>query len=141
VLARRARAAGRLWREGRVQWIATTGGVGRFAPSEGEVARALLVREGIDPARVVAETRSRTTFENLVGVRPALRARGVRSVLVVSDGYHLARGVRMARDLGFAAWGVAAEGPARVWLARDPRRVWGEAWLLVGYSVGRTGVE
>jgi uncharacterized SAM-binding protein YcdF (DUF218 family) len=133
-LARRTHAGGQLLLHGRVHWIATTGGVGRFAPAESEVARAYLIREmNIDSNKILLESLSHTTWENLVYIRDTLRAHGIQRVFIVSDGYHLARGVRMARDLGFDAWGVAADGSIVQSLQDHPGRWQKEAALLMFY--------
>jgi uncharacterized SAM-binding protein YcdF (DUF218 family) len=142
VLARRTRAAGRLYQEGRVRWVATTGGTGRHAPTEGDAAGKLLVDEGlVDAEHIVVENRSRTTLENLMYLRPALLARGVRSLFVVSDGYHLARGVRMAQDLGFVAAGIAANGSVLDSVLHAPDHWLGEARLLMIYALARPAVR
>jgi uncharacterized SAM-binding protein YcdF (DUF218 family) len=135
-LVRRANAAHEVFRAGRVRWIVTTGGVGDHPPAEGEASRAWLEAHGVAPDRIVVENRSHTTWENLALAAPDLRARGIRRLIVVSDGYHLARGVRIARDLGFEAWGESADGPPRHVITRDPSRWFGEAALYLGYSLG-----
>ena len=134
-LERRIRAAHSLFVARRARWIVTTGGVGRTPPAEGESSRAWLEAHGVARDRIVVENRSHTTFENLSFAAPAMRARGIRTVVVVSDGYHLARGVRMARDLGFDASGESADGPPRRVITRDPRRWFGEAMLFLGYAL------
>lgn len=142
VLARRTRAAGRLYQQRRVRWVGTTGGTGRNPPTEGEAAGKLLVNEGlVDVDHVVVENRSRTTFENLAYLRPSLLARGVRSIFVVSDGYHLARAVRMARDLGFIAAGIAANGSVIDSVLHAPDHWLGEARLLMVYALARPAVR
>ncbi len=135
-LQRRLRAALALYGAGRVEYVVTTGGLGQHAPAEGDASRAWLVARGVPMARIVVENRSHTTWQNLALAAPAVRARGIRRVLIVSDGYHLARGVKMARDLGFDAWGVSADGPPRGVIARDPARWLGESALFLGYSLG-----
>ncbi|MEI8254143.1 MAG: YdcF family protein [Deltaproteobacteria bacterium] len=135
-LQRRLRAVLAVYLAGRVRYAVTTGGPGRHPPAEGDASRAWLVARGVPPADIVVENRSHTTWQNLAMAAPAMRARGTRRVMVVSDGYHLARGVRMARDLGFEAWGVSADGPPRGVIARDPARWFGEATLYLAYSLG-----
>ncbi len=48
---------------------------------------------------------------------------GVRSLLVVSQGYHLPRALYLARHAGIDAWGVPSCGARRSWLrSRADRR-------------------
>jgi uncharacterized SAM-binding protein YcdF (DUF218 family) len=145
VLAQRARAGARLLREGRVRWVVTTGGTGARPPAEGEVGRRVVLEALRDvpgaEEHVLAEMASHTTLDNLRFAREILRAHGVRSVLVVSNGYHLARAVRMARDQGFEAWGVGADGPP--WeSARHQQTHWfREARLLWTYALSRPALR
>ena len=135
-LQRRLRAVADVFDARRVQWVVTTGGLGRFAPTEGDVSHDWLVAHGVPSERIVVENRSHTTWENLSLAADAMRVRRIRRVLIVSDGYHLARGVRMARELGFDAWGVSADGAPRDVITRDPARWFGEAALYLGYALG-----
>lgn len=138
VLARRARRAAELFREGRVRGVVTTGGVGRTQPSEGEATRRYLVgEEHVAPEAIEVESSSHTTHENLHLARPLLERRGWRTVLVVTDGYHLARAVAIARDLGLRAWGVPAEGSIAQSFAHNPRRRLSEPWLLLLHVFAR----
>lgn len=141
VLERRLRATLELYQQGRVRWVATTGGVGRGAKEhplpEGLVSARWLVRHGVDPARVLVEDRSRNTVENLRYLRPQLRAHEINSALIVSDGYHLGRAVTLARDAGLRAWGVACDGGVERSLAREPSRRYSEAQWLFLYALVR----
>jgi uncharacterized SAM-binding protein YcdF (DUF218 family) len=141
VFERRLRAALALFQRGSVGWIATTGGVGRGArgPSlaEGEAGARWLARHGVARDRLLVEDRSRNTLENVRYLAPALRARGLSRALVVSDGYHLARGVTLARDAGLRAEGVACDGDVATSLAREPARRWSEARWLWLYALTR----
>ncbi|MDP3274033.1 MAG: YdcF family protein [Deltaproteobacteria bacterium] len=140
-LERRLRAGLALYTQGRVRYLATTGGVGRGHQTqplaEGLVAARWLVRHGVPERAVLREERSHNTVENLRWIRPILRARGLSSALIVSDGYHLARALTIARDTGLVAEGVACDGSIASSLAREPARHLSEArWLLL-YAVTR----
>jgi len=87
-LSRRARHAARLYGEGRAPWVVTTGGFGEFGAAEGEVARDVLVAEGVPRSRILVEDASTSTEEN---ARFAKERFGGRRVLVVTDDYHVLR--------------------------------------------------
>jgi len=72
--------------------IITTGGAGgdpRF--TEGGVGRDYLIQRGVAAAKIVAETQSQTTYENVRAAAQILRQRGARTCIAASDGFHLYR--------------------------------------------------
>lgn len=88
-----------------------TGGQGGNEPcAESLAARNALVRQGIDPARIFAEDKSRNTRENLKYAMEVAQAHGLGTeVVIVSQSFHLYRAVRLAESAGFKAYGLAAE--------------------------------
>ena len=89
------------------QGFADTIVVTELAPAS-EGARKYLIAGGVPAHVVLLEDRSTTTWENLRFAAEVARERGVRSVIVVSCGFHLYRATRMARELGFEAQAAAA---------------------------------
>src|SRR5262249_2137874 len=79
----------------RVQFILVTGaGVG------GDDARRLAreaIARGADPERILMETASTTTRENLLFVAPIIRGRGWRRVILVTSRLHMPRALHTAR--------------------------------------------
>nr|MBA2754425.1 YdcF family protein [Chloroflexia bacterium] len=83
-------------------------------------------------------TRGRDTWESLRGVDVILDDRGLSRILLVSDGFHLLRSERMARDLGFEAYSSAApDSPIRPNTGREFGFVVREAVALAAHVVGR----
>ncbi len=64
--------------------------------TEAAVMRDLLVRRGVDPARIVLEPEARTTVENFVCAAPILRARGASRVALVTERWHMTRSSLLA---------------------------------------------
>ena len=94
-LIRRTNHAIQLWKEGRVQSIILTGGVGRYPPSEAEVAADIAANAGVPRAALIVEQHSTTTAENAafsVAMKPEMAG---WSVVVTSDGYHCWRCKRL----------------------------------------------
>ncbi len=116
-----------LYRAGGVALVVVSGGVGRGDhASEGAVGRAYLARLGVPPARLLAETRSHTTLENLEFSRPLLRG----PVTLVTDEVHAPRALALARALGLDA------DVSSVRLSRpDPRYQLREKLALLAYTV------
>lgn len=103
--------------------------LGGGMPSEAEAGAAWLVAAGIAPGRILTETRSRHTLENLREFRDAVPE--ASAILLVTSRSHLARAVAMAEGFGLAVRPVAADDPVLL------RRLPVEAFLLHWYLVGR----
>lgn len=88
--------------------IITSGGQGSDEPwPEGEAMRDYLLSKGVDPARVVAETESRNTEENLRFSRKLLKDPSAQ-VVVATSSYHVFRAALLTRTLGMRAHVVGA---------------------------------
>ncbi len=95
-----------LYQRGIAPVVITTGGFGpdpKF--SEGGVGRDYLSRRGIPDASLIAETQSDDTAESADRVAAILRANGWRSVVAVSDAYHLFRVKQFLARKGVKAYG------------------------------------
>jgi uncharacterized SAM-binding protein YcdF (DUF218 family) len=141
VFAARIDHAVALVRDGRVERIVFTGGVGagdRLA--ESEAARRYALRAGVPDQKIAVETRSTITYENLVEARALLAAEPGLRVLIVSDPLHLRRAVTMARDLGLDAHPAPTPTTRyRSWRTRAPflaREVWFHTLYLVQRPFG-----
>lgn len=78
--------------------VIVSGGQGRDEEmSEGEYMRQGLIARGIAPERILVESKSRNTYENLKFSRQ-LVSDASASVAVVSNDYHLFRGMALARS-------------------------------------------
>ncbi len=89
-LARRCQRAVQLWHQGKVTSIICTGGVGDHPPSEASVAAAMARDLGVPSEAIFLEDRSTTTEEN-ARFAAALYGDKIKSVLVVSDSFHVLR--------------------------------------------------
>jgi uncharacterized SAM-binding protein YcdF (DUF218 family) len=93
-----------LFRRGLVRYLILTGG-GRDDPTQPEAAAGVryLLAKGLPANRVLFETRSWTTPENLCFAAAVGTANGLRSYAIVSDPLHLARAMQYAADLNLNA--------------------------------------
>lgn len=132
VLRERANHAISLYRAGKVHWIVCTGGSRRSGfPSEAEVACQYAVRQEVAADRVLVETRSKTTEENLLYAQGLTKAVGIRSVALVSDDLHMRRAMMLARRLGLVAQ-PAPTPTSRFRTARATLGFWmRESWLTL----------
>jgi uncharacterized SAM-binding protein YcdF (DUF218 family) len=63
--------------------------------------RDFTVRLGVDPADILVEDRSLTTYENTLQSAEILRARGVQRIALVTDATHMYRASRCFDRQGF----------------------------------------
>ncbi len=102
-----------LYHSGLAPFIICTGGLGTYAPAESRAAATLAMRHGVPSHALLLEETSTNTWQNVGNAARLCRAHGFRSVVVVSDPYHLWRARR-----NFAAMGITAY-PSPT-LNRDP---------------------
>src|SRR5436190_22044245 len=81
-----------LYTKGFAHAIITTGGYGPDPNfSEAQVSTNYLVQRGVEIAKIVTEQGSGTTYDSIRAASNLIHAKGWKSVLVVSDGFHLFR--------------------------------------------------
>jgi len=109
VFEERIRHAIFLYQSGYAPRLIFTGGFGgskaRFA--ESQVARNYALRQGVPASVILIETRSRTTKQNLLEAKQLMAEEGIAQVIVVSDPLHMARALRLSRQLDIQARGSA----------------------------------
>lgn len=90
-----------LWRRGLAPRMILTGGSGvGDTTSEAETGKRYVMRRGVPEAAISLETNGRTTSESLHAVSVMMRDDKNRSVLLVSDPFHMLRLTILARRLG-----------------------------------------
>jgi len=94
-----------LYRQGYAPKLIFTGGFGgagaRF--SESQVARRYALKQEIPAKDILIENRSRTTRQNLVEAKRLMDAHGMHRAILVSDPLHMARALRLSKELGIDA--------------------------------------
>ena len=112
VFEERIRHGLELYQRGLAPRLIFTGGFGgsgaRFA--ESEVAKRYALRHDIPDEAILIETHSRSTRQNLLYARELMRGNGINTVILVSDPLHMARALRLSRELGIDA--VASATPS-----------------------------
>jgi uncharacterized SAM-binding protein YcdF (DUF218 family) len=96
-----------LYKRGLAPTLIFTGGYGgtgaRF--SESQVARRYALRQGVPDKAILIESLSRNTHDNLRQARMLMQQHKLHSVIIVSDPLHMARALRISRDLGIRSVG------------------------------------
>lgn len=94
-----------LYKSGRVKYLIFTGGIGNGdSKAESEVARLYADKQGIPLAKILTEQVSRITYENLYEANRIMKAANLQNALIVSDPLHMKRAMKIAEDIGMAAY-------------------------------------
>jgi SanA protein len=109
VLAARADRAIELYRAGKVKKILVTGDNGELSHNEVNPVGNYLLSHGIPKPDIFLDHAGFDTYSSMYRARDVF---DIRNVLIVSQPFHLARAVFIARQLGIAAAGVEASGEA-----------------------------
>jgi uncharacterized SAM-binding protein YcdF (DUF218 family) len=99
--------------------IVVTGGVGESGIAEAAVMEAIAVAHGVPASAIVLEARATRTLESARIVGALARAAGWRSVIVVSDPFHLWRSALLFRAEGLTVRTAGTDG--RYFSARSRR--------------------
>ena len=106
MLADRVRRAIALWRAGKVDRILVSGDHHRWAYDEPGTMRKALVRAGVPPQVVFEDHAGFDTWATMVRARSIF---GVRSAVVVTQGFHMARALYLADTAGLDATGLTSD--------------------------------
>ncbi len=119
-------------------YIMTTGGPGGDPSfTEGDVGRSYLIDRGIPAEAIIVENEGGSTAWSLSAASEILRRMGLRSCIIVSDGYHLFRVKRILRQEGFTVYGSPREAAD----LSGPRKWWLWFRQAVGYGLWKIGVR
>lgn len=129
----------RLWHEGLAPLLVFTGGA-PHSVAEAPAMAAGALELGVAPEALIVEAESRTTAENARLTAILLRDRGVQSIWVVSQPFHLRRGRRLFRQQGFEVRAQAQRSSLQYqrpdlawrWVARE-YLAWSAHFLLRDY--------
>ena len=124
-----------VWEEGLAPVIIVTGGKlpgDRF--TESEASRDYLVDRGVPEQAILLENEGNTSETSLEHAALIARENGIRSVLIVTDGFHLFRSRLIAERNGLDAVGVSvSDGPIDRWSVTEFEYVLRETAGVVAY--------
>lgn len=117
--------------------IMTTGGAGGDPDyTEGGVGRSYLVGKGVPSEAIIVETEGESTVYSIAASAEIMRRMGLRSVVVVSDGYHIYRVKKMLQARGLEVYGSPRPEPQRDGI----RERWRYVKQAIGYALWSLGV-
>lgn len=119
-------------------YIMTTGGPGGDPSfTEGGVGRSYLIDRGVPAEAVIVEEEGSSTAWSLTAAAEILRRMGLRSCIIVSDGYHIFRVKRILQQEGFTVYGSPREAGDQT----IPKQWWLCFRQAVGYGLWKIGVR
>ncbi len=125
-----------LYRKGYARTIITTGSYGPDLNfSEAQVSTKYLVGRGVDSSNIITDQGGGSTYDSIDAASGLLKAKGWKTALVVSDGFHLYRVRRMFTDKGIVAYtSPAPNSPIEV---ASSQRFWHSLREVVLFSAYR----
>ena len=127
-----------LYRRSLAPRVLTSGGAGGDPVfTEGGVGRSYLVGNGVPSEAIIVEPEAETTVQSMAAVAEIMRRMGLRTCILVSDGYHIFRAKQMLATQGFSVYGSPRPDPS----AEGARQWWLYARQSVGYLLWRVGIR
>ena len=118
--------------------IMTTGGAGGDPVfTEGGVGRSYLMGRGVPSEAIVVETEGESTVQSTAIAGETMGRMNLRSVIVVSDGYHIYRVKKMLQARGFRVFG----SPRKEHNPEPMHARWDYLKQAIGYLLWRAGVK
>jgi SanA protein len=125
-------AAAELWHAGKAKYLLVSGNrTGSY--DEPTAMRDGLIERGVPAGAIYRDFAGFRTLDSILRARSIF---GQRSLVIVSQGFHVARALFLARAAGIRAWGFEA-ATARSWLGWRERLVIAGSALLAYYDVWR----
>ena len=108
--------------------VITTGGAGGDPDyTEGGVGRSYLIEHNVPSEAIIVEPEGETTAHSIAAAGEIMQRMGLKSCILVSDGYHIFRAKKMLEFRGITVYGSPRQLSARAT---------GQWWLYVRQSVG-----
>ncbi len=105
VFRERINHAIQLYKEGSVEKLVFTGGVGLKSPTaEAIIAQQYAERRGVPTDDIIVEDQSRNTLTNLTNAAPILAENEIDSIILVSTPFHMRRALLIADTLDLDAY-------------------------------------
>lgn len=101
VLSDRLLRAVELYKMGIAPKIICTGGVGKHPPSEAQVSKEFLIKQGVTETDILYEDISTSTGEQAVEVRKICERENFKSIALVTSFFHEKRAIRIFELAGF----------------------------------------
>lgn len=99
-----------LYKEGYVEYLLVTGGLGEGKKvTEAFAMQQYLLEQGVPAEAILLEDKATSTYENLLYSQQVMDSVQLKSALVISHDYHMARAKTIADDLELSAAAVGVQ--------------------------------
>ena len=102
-LTERLELALELYRQGKVDYLILSGGLGNNGITEAEGMKNYLVERGVSPAHFFLEDRSSNTRENLLFSAQIIERMQFKKITIITHDYHMVRALNYAKQAGIEA--------------------------------------
>jgi uncharacterized SAM-binding protein YcdF (DUF218 family) len=117
----RADHAAAVYRRGLAPYVIASGGGAPGEATEAEALTGVLTAGGVPASAVLAEDESHDTIQNILNSERIMRAHGWRTVILVTEPYHIKRAGLIARDAGLIVY-LSPAVESRIWHSPEARR-------------------
>lgn len=122
-----------LFQQGMANAIIVSGGIGKEGHDEAAVMAAYLIQKGIPPTAIIQDNQGLTTYASAQNCRDIMQAQQAKSIIIVSQYFHLLRSSIAFKRIGIAQVSVESADLFVEW--RDvysvPREILGLYYYLV----------
>lgn len=127
-----------LYRKGLAPRILTTGGSGGDPVfTESEVGRSYLAQKGVPVESIIVEPQGESTAQSASATAEILKRMNLRTIVVVTDDYHVFRAKKILEGYGFEVYGSPRPSRER----GDTQQIWLCFRQAVGYALWSVGVR
>ena len=118
--------------------LITTGGAGGDPDyTEGGVGRSYLIARNVPSEAIVVEPEGETTAHSIAAAGEILERMGLKSCILVSDGYHIFRAKKMLEFRGIKVYGSPRQSSSH----EDPEQWWQYFRQAIGYLLWSLGLS
>jgi len=118
--------------------LITTGGAGGDPDyTEGGVGRSYLIANNVPSEAIIVEPEGETTAHSIAAAGEIMRRMGLKSCILVSDGYHIYRAKKMLEFRGIKVYGSPRQSTPR----DEPAQWWQYVRQSVGYLLWAMGLS
>lgn len=127
-----------LYRRKMAAILITTGGAGGDPDyTEGGVGRSYLIAQNVPSEAIVVEPEGETTAHSIAAAGEILERMGLKSCILVSDGYHIFRAKKMLEFRGIKVYGSPRQSSSH----EDPEQWWQYFRQAIGYLLWALGLS
>jgi uncharacterized SAM-binding protein YcdF (DUF218 family) len=127
-----------LYKNGYVDKLIFTGGINTDSEySESSTARDFALKNSVPDDDIFIEERSKTTQENLFYAAQTAKAKGITTVIIVSDPIHMKRAMLIAKDNNLTAYSSPTPSTKYITLKTKLPFLASEVFFYIVYTIYR----